>query len=34
MVIRTSTPEELARANRAEFESLSALVKQANIKGD
>ena len=29
-----STPEELARRNKAEYENLAKLVKDANIKGD
>jgi hypothetical protein len=30
----TSTPEELDRLNREEFEKLSRLIKDAGIKGD
>lgn len=32
--VRVSTPEELGRINKAEYESLSRLVRTANIKGD
>lgn len=32
--VRTSTPEELNRANREDYEILAKLIKDANIKGD
>ena len=32
--VRTSTPEELNRANRDDYEMLAKLIKDANIKGD
>ncbi len=32
--VRTSTPEELARINRAEYETLARVVREARIKGD
>lgn len=32
--VRTSTPEELNRANREDYELLAKLIKDANIKGD
>ncbi|MFM9967517.1 MAG: Bug family tripartite tricarboxylate transporter substrate binding protein [Burkholderiales bacterium] len=32
--VRTSTPEELNRVNREDFEMLAKLIKDANIKGD
>jgi tripartite-type tricarboxylate transporter receptor subunit TctC len=32
--IRTSTPEELGRMAKAEYDALSKLVREANIKGD
>ena len=32
--VRTSTPEELNRANREDYEMLAKLIKDANIKGD
>jgi tripartite-type tricarboxylate transporter receptor subunit TctC len=32
--VRVSSPEELAREAKAEYESLARLVKAANIKGD
>ena len=34
VAVRTSTPEELARINKAEYESLAKLVRDAKIKGD
>jgi len=34
VVVKTSTPEELARALRTEHDALAALVRAANIKGD
>ena len=32
--VRTSTPDELNRANREDYEILAKLIKDANIKGD
>jgi len=32
--VRTSTPEELTRANREDYDLLAKLIKDANIKGD
>jgi tripartite-type tricarboxylate transporter receptor subunit TctC len=32
--VGVSSPEELAREAKAEYESLARLVKAANIKGD
>ncbi len=32
--VRTSTPEELNRANRDDYEMLAKLIKDANIRGD
>ena len=32
--VRTSTPEELTRANREDYDMLAKLIKDANIKGD
>lgn len=32
--VRTSTPEELNRANREDYDMLAKLIKDANIKGD
>jgi len=34
VVVKTSTPEELARALRTEYEALAKLVRAANIKAD
>jgi tripartite-type tricarboxylate transporter receptor subunit TctC len=34
VAVRTSTPEELARINKDEYESLAKLVREAKIKGD
>lgn len=34
VVVKTSTPEELARALRAEYDALAKLVRAANIKAD
>ena len=32
--VKTSTPEELMRANREDYDMLAKLIKDANIKGD
>jgi tripartite-type tricarboxylate transporter receptor subunit TctC len=34
VVVKTSTPEELGRALRAEYDALARVVRAANIKGD
>lgn len=34
LMVRTSTPEELAAINKAEYEALANVIKKANIKGD
>jgi hypothetical protein len=33
-VVKTSTPEELGRALRAEYDALAKVVRAANIKAD
>ena len=32
--VRVSTPEELTRLNREDYDMLAKLIKDANIKGD
>ncbi len=32
--VRTSTPDELTRANREDYDMLAKLIKEANIRGD
>jgi len=34
LTVRTSTPEDLGRAQRAEYEALAQVVRDANIKAD